>query len=99
MNSILAADKFQLTAAQWAKPKRAETVMQMPAIHNAMMALNKHPANQLVIRYPGGESGILWASELKGWLVALGLDSAHIKLQPGSTSENILDLIVANNKI
>ena len=95
---LKAAEQFQLSAAEWAQPKRAETVLQMSAIRNGINELNKNEKNRLTIRYPGGESGILWASELKGWLVSLGVDSNIIDMQPGSTKSNVLDLTVVPQK-
>ncbi len=92
--NVLAAQEFKLSSAQWAQPKRAETVMQMSAIRNAVNLLDAQDANQITIRYPGGESGVLWASELKGWLTSLGVDSSMIRMQPGSTDVNMLDLLV-----
>jgi len=52
----------------------------------------------LIVRYPGGEVGMLWASELKGWLISLGLSSERIDTQAGSLNHNELELHVVNKK-
>ncbi len=91
-----------LTQQQWSIPRTAESILTMPAIHKVMNRLlhNKQSGNNqysLVIRYSGGEEGMLWASELKGWLVSLGLASAYIELQPGSRNKQEIELSI--NKI
>jgi len=90
--------EFQLSAAEWAQPKRAETVMQMPAIKNAINVLNSNSNSRLLIKYPGGEMGVLWASELKGWLISLGLESAIVKVSPGSSRAETIILRVVSGK-
>lgn len=92
---------FILTQQQWSVPRTAESVLAMPAIHKVMNSLiqNKQSGNNqysLLIRYSGGEVGMLWASELKGWLVSLGLASAYIELQPGSL--NVQEIELSTNK-
>jgi len=83
-----------LTQEQWSIPKRAESILQMPALIAVMKKLTKGKTNTLVIRSPGGEMGILWASELKAWLVSLGLSSKRIELQTGSLKSDALELFV-----
>ena len=93
---------FILTQQQWSVPRTAEAVLAMPAIHQAMQALVENKKSNkasfsLLIRYPGGDEGTLWASELKGWLVSLGLASSFIELQPGSNNPEEIELLI--NKI
>ena len=42
------------------------------------------PDQQVEIRYPGGESGMLWAEELRDWLVSLGIPLNRIQTLSGS---------------
>ena len=83
-----------ITQKQWSIPKSAESILQMPALIAVMKKLTKGKTNTLVIRSPGGEMGILWASELKAWLVSLGLSSKRIELQTGSVKSDELELFV-----
>ena len=83
-----------ITQEQWSIPKSAESILQMPALMTVMNKLIKANENTLVIRSPGGEIGILWASELKAWLVSLGLSSKRIELQTGSFKSDELELFV-----
>jgi len=85
---------FILSEQQWAVPRTAESILAMAAIHQVMMVLSDNKNITLRIGYPGGEVGILWASDLKGWLVSLGLSSVNIKLQAGSLHAYGLELSV-----
>ena len=49
------------------------------------------------IRYPGGESGILWASELRDWLISLGIPSDMIITQSGSPNGDELIMQIKRN--
>ncbi len=88
---------FVLTQQQWSVPRTAESVLAMPAVYKVMNKLSDKTGYVLRIRYPGGEVGMLWASELKGWLVSLGLASGSIELQPGGL--NVQEVELSINKI
>ena len=57
-----------LTAEQWAVPRNVETIIQMPALASAMAELQATPGGRLLIRYPGGDAGTLWMTELHSCL-------------------------------
>ena len=88
-----------LHANEWAVPKSATTLLNMSAISHSMKLLKKDEKNNLVIRYPGGDEGTLWANELRSWLIALGLSSSRIDLIPGSADPDIIELEVLMSKI
>jgi hypothetical protein len=50
----------------------------------------------MVIRYPGEDSGELWAAELRDWLISLGVPADYIKLVPGSQEADEIALVVGN---
>ncbi|WP_297527585.1 hypothetical protein [Thiohalobacter sp.] len=74
---------WRIAGEDWARPRGGEEILQMPALRSALAALDSAPAAELAIRYPGGETGGLWAHELRGWLIALGLPGQRIRLLPG----------------
>jgi hypothetical protein len=45
-----------------------------------------------VIRYPGGEEGLLWAHELRSWLTALGIPGEDQELVAGSHQADRIEL-------
>jgi hypothetical protein len=84
------ADTLLLTAADWAQPRGGEQILQHPVLVQAMETLRDKQRLQLV--YPGGDEGLLWASELQAWLVALGLPLQRMELLPGSPRPDVLEL-------
>lgn len=89
---------YVLTAGQWAVPRSGERLLRLPAVVDAVEALDPARAGgRLRIHYPGGDEGTLWARELRAWLVALGLGSERIELVPGSSAPDRLELTVARD--
>ncbi len=93
---VRAADgPWTLDAEFWAVPRSGETVLAEPTLRAAVDTLmSRGEDSRLVIRYPGGETGQLWAQELRGWLVALGVASARIVTEPGGVRDDQLQLMV-----
>lgn len=96
--TVHAADTVLLHAAEWAAPKQATTILSMPSIHKVMQKIQNTNNSILKIRYPGGDEGTLWANELRGWLVALGLSSKRIELIPGGTISATIEFEVVTTK-
>jgi len=74
-------------AAEWLLPPEAWARPRDGAAVRAWMAAPE--GSTLVIRYPGGEAGLVWASELRDWLVALGVPPAALSLAPGAGGEGL----------
>ncbi len=89
-----AESPYLLTAKEWAVPRSGAALLSMPPVRAAMRELDSAPQAHLRVRYPGGDEGTLWAHELQGWLVALGLASTRIELVPGSRRADALGLEV-----
>lgn len=84
-----------LSAESWARPRSGASVAMMPAVRAAVQDLLSAPAaSKLVIRYPGGEEGSLWAEELHVWLISLGVDAALMELRPGSSESDQIELYI-----
>lgn len=76
--------QWTLTRAQWSGVTSAEQVVDLPPLHAAMKAFDAAPGSRLVVIHNGGEDGLFWAADLKGWLVALGIPSARIVDRTGA---------------
>ena len=96
-NSI-AEDIELLHQNEWSVPKQTKTLLAMPAISNSMTKLQNDLESTLMVKYPGGDEGTLWANELRSWLIALGLSSSRIELIPGSAISTTIELQVFNNQ-
>ncbi|MFV1981920.1 MAG: hypothetical protein ACC657_00150 [Thiohalomonadales bacterium] len=83
---------YHLSSAQWAVPRSASSILSMEAVTSAMRVIRVNENSSLVIHHPGGDEGSLWALELRGWLISLGLPATKISLSPGSTDTKQLDL-------
>lgn len=80
-SAVLAeADRWTLSADAWARPRDGRTVAAMTPLPQAVKKWSEHTGRRLVIHYPGGEDGQLWAFELRSWLVALGVPQAGQEL-------------------
>jgi hypothetical protein len=90
------AASWTVTAEEWARPRSGESLVQMEPLIATLQTLNMEPSSQLSIRYPGGEEGALWASELRDWLVSLGVPSGRIIIRPGQSSHENITLMLEN---
>ncbi len=81
-----------INAIEWARPRHGEAITHLPGLAALVRELLDSPRNRLFIHYPGGEEGMLWAEELRSWLVALGIDSSRIEMLPGTASPDQIAL-------
>ncbi len=89
-----AEPRFLLSAGEWAVPRDADAVRAMPALREAVKALDARPGARLRLRYPGGDEGTMWVHEVRAWLVSLGVSSARLELVPGAERGDVLALEV-----
>jgi len=89
---LQAAEPLLIDAELWSTPRTAERIIALDGL--AERVLKMAADEQLVIDHPAGEEGVLWAQELRGWLVALGVSSAQIKLQVSEVSRDSLQLSI-----
>ena len=87
-----ADDVWLLGADDWARPRDGVAMVQMPPLPEVVEAWEQQPDQRLIVRYPGGEEGLLWANELRSWLVALGIPSVHQELVAGSSQPDRIEL-------
>ena len=92
-SNLAAPRSFILSADEWASPRSGERILSFTALRDLVTVWATVPEGSvIVIRYPGGDAGSLWASELSDWLVALGIASEHIRLTPGHARANEIEL-------
>ena len=104
--SVCSAESVQIiTAEDWARPRSGESLVRMPALKRTVRDYldQKRKSSQkdqrgqrISIRHPRGEEGVLWAEELRGWLVALGIPSADITVSPASNRIDAVELAVTD---
>jgi len=93
----MAQERSVLTKAQWPAQRTGTTMTRIESLQRVMAQVQKAPQSVVLVRYPGGNLGNAWAVELRDWLVALGLDSGRVRLEPGSGIADAITLTVLNN--
>jgi len=83
---------FTIDAELWSAPRTGAALVRMEPLREAVTELMRRPGGHIVVRYPGGEAGQLWAQELRAWLVALGVASSRIELLPGGVADDAVEL-------
>jgi len=89
--AAVAGPEWRLPPEVWDRPRDGAYVASLAPVRAAVRAWMAAPEGSvLALRYPGGEAGLLWASELRDWLVALGVPPAAIALVPGAGGEALV---------
>lgn len=83
---------WSLRADDWARPRDGRSVAAMAPLPEVVAAWQQQPGQRLLVRYPGGEEGLLWAHELRSWLVALGIPMQAQELVAGSGKADRVEL-------
>ncbi len=78
----LSAETLSLSAEEWSRPRSGEQLARHEGLARLVLALEQAPPQtSLCIRFGAREEDLLWAEELRDWLVALGLPSGQIVLE------------------
>ena len=83
-----------MLAENWPDRRTTQTVLSILPIKKLLELFVENPRHQVTIRYPGGDKGNAWALELREWLVALGIPSNYIVLEPGSGGQDRLLMLL-----
>ena len=87
---------FTLGADAWARPRSGAVIPELAPIRSAVRYWAKGNDTVMVIRYPGEDSGELWALELRDWLISLGVPADYIRLIPGNQEADQISLVVGH---
>ncbi len=77
-----AAETYTIPAELWDRPRTGRVLLEQPAIRQAVRGYLEHAGRRLVIHYPAGQEPLLYAEELRSWLIALAVEGEHIALKP-----------------
>ena len=87
---------FILSADEWAQPRSGDMIVEVEALRAAVSYWDKFDNAVIVVRYPGEDSGELWAAELRDWLISLGVPSDYIRLVAGTQAADEIRLLVGD---
>lgn len=77
-----------LLADDWARPRTGDRVAAMPVLRAAVGEWLEQPQSTIMVVHPGGEAGTLWGTEVRDWLVALGVEPDRVALLPGGPRDD-----------
>ena len=87
---------FVLSADDWARPRSGAVIAEFEALRAAVSYWDKVDNAVIIVRYPGEDSGELWAAELRDWLISLGVPSDYIRLVAGTQAADEIRLLVGD---
>lgn len=89
---------FSLGADSWARPRAGQVIPDLEPVRLAIAYWETGTNAAILLSYPGEDSGELWASELKDWLISLGVPSDYILLSPGLQARDEIHILVGNRQ-
>jgi hypothetical protein len=89
---------YNLSAEDWARPRTGSVIPALEPVRLAVVYWESNGDAAILLNYPGDDSGELWASELKDWLVTLGVPSDYILMSPGLQADTELRIMVGNRR-
>lgn len=92
-----AIEPLTLTSSDWAASQPAQALAAHRPVAERIGALARHPESVLVIRHAGGDAGGRLAQNFRDALVALGLPSSRMRLEPAAAEPGRLILEIDNN--
>lgn len=75
------AQSFVVSPELWDRPRTGRTVLEQPAIREAVKVHLGRKGSRLVVHHGPTQESRLLAEELRAWLIALALDPARATLQ------------------
>jgi hypothetical protein len=77
------AGSYEVTADEWARPRSGSRIISIASLQKVVDAIAQQPGTVVTVQYAGGDEGLLWAEELRGWFVALGVAGDQLVLRSG----------------
>jgi hypothetical protein len=96
-NSVF-AETWSLSADLWASPRTAQSVSKMESVKHAVQSWQNDTQSKISILYPGGEEGVLWSNELKGWMISLGVPEQSMQVRSGSGVVDQIEISIIGNQ-
>ncbi len=76
-----AAETQTVPPELWDRPRSARSVLDQPAVQQAVRGYLAAPGRRLVIHHAAGQEPLLYAEELRSWLIALAVSGEDISLR------------------
>ena len=86
--------EMPLRYQDWPERRNAHVMLKLDPVRAVLSVFSEEGRQNVIVRYPGGDGGNAWALEFREWLVALGVPSTFITLEPGSGGADRLLILV-----
>ena len=86
--------EMPLRYQDWPQRRSAHAVLDLDPVRAVLSVFSEEGGQYVIVRHPGGDGGNAWALEFREWLVALGVPSHFITLEPGSGGTDRLLILV-----
>jgi len=86
--------EIPLRHQDWPHQRSAHAVLELVPVRAVLSAFSEEEGQIVIVRHPGGDGGNAWALEFREWLVAFGVPSHFITLEPGSGGTDRLLILV-----
>ena len=86
--------EMPLRYQDWPQRRSARVVLELGPVRAVRSVFSEDGSQIVIVRHPGGYGGDAWALEFREWLVALGVPSQFITLEPGSGGADRLLILV-----
>lgn len=87
-----AAQSYTIPPELWDRPRSADGILAQSAVRDAVRGYLQQPGRRLVIHHPAGPEPLLYAEELRSWLIALAVVGEDISLRPDRNRNEPLTL-------
>ena len=75
------AQSFVIPPELWDRPRSGASVMEPPAIRQAVGAWLALPAARLTVHHGPGQESLLQAEEIRTWLIAFSIEAERVTLR------------------
>jgi hypothetical protein len=89
-------DEQIINRSQWPKYFNGSSVSTMPQVQRILQQFEETDRFNIVIQYPGGDSGIAWARQVYQWFIAYGVPGKYLGMELGSGAADQLRLVLIN---
>ena len=86
--------EMSLRYQDWPERRSAHVMLELDPVRAVLSVFTEERGQNVIVRYPGGDGGNAWALEFQEWLVAFGVPSHFITLEPGSGGADRLLILV-----
>jgi hypothetical protein len=88
------AEHYAVPAQFWLNARSGESLTQDPVLGQAVQRTLERPRAAMIIRHGRDDESLAHAEELRGWLIALGVDAGRVSLAANRTTAGAADRLV-----